>query len=142
MAKQKGSSSKPPEPPPGVSADDRPEIEGIRRGEVMRLPGEVIYPPEKLAELAESVEGEGIELAESESTTLAGRVAISLPTLNMSFGYVRRRHDVTLTREQAKTWRAIAEGLQQQERKLGNGKHVATVTDAIRYVAENVESST
>lgn len=86
----------------------------------------------------EVVDPQAVEIAETETTTVAGRVSIEFPTLLLDWGFVMPRHDVKLTRSQAETWRSITEGLQQQEQRLENGKYVRTITDAIRWTAENV----
>lgn len=89
------------------------------------------------AELSIEANGKSVQVHEDDRHTVAGNLSVEFPTLTMPYGYVRLRHDVTLTRSQAETWRSIAQGLEQQECKLQNGKYVTTVADAIRWTAEN-----
>lgn len=128
MAKRKNASTAPP-PPPGW--------EDIKRGQVVSVPLVEVAPDTYKPQL------EAVEVAETETATVTrGMFSIRLPFQRLVWTHLPRslmRHDVKLTREQAETWRSVCEGLQQQEATLKNGKPVARIMDAIRYVGENCE---
>lgn len=80
-----------------------------------------------------------IEITESETVTLTDPEQLSaevqVPLLYLN-GYAKRRVDVYQTAQSAIGWKAAFQGLEQQEARLQNGKIVANIQDAIRYVGE------
>ena len=68
-------------------------------------------------------------------TDLSELASVQIPLLNLQ-GYAKRRVDVFQTGLSAVGWKAAYLGLEQQEARLENGKIVANVQDAIRYVGE------
>lgn len=59
----------------------------------------------------------------------------------MTTGYISKRADVQLTREQCLTLRSILRGLQDDGAVLKNGRAVNSIAQAIQYVLERVSNS-
>lgn len=66
---------------------------------------------------------------------------LRLPMLRLGFGYIRRRLDADLSRTQAGQLKALELGLQSREARLANGKLVASGSDAIRWLLEELAKS-
>lgn len=83
-------------------------------------------------------QGGSVQVSESETVTVtSAMVAIEAPILVLA-GYEARRLDTVCTGTQAKGWKALAMGLEQQEVRLENGKFVRTATDAVRWIGEQI----
>ena len=80
-----------------------------------------------------------VKVQESESKTVAGKVNLDVPVFIFE-GYARKRVDVTFSGKGAAGWKAVLMGLEQREARLANGKFVSSVSDAIRWVGEAVQS--
>lgn len=64
---------------------------------------------------------------------------IAVPMTHQTYGYVRRRHDVLLTRGQAEKLKRVTDALGQREARLENGKIIDRGSDTIRWLLENIE---
>lgn len=113
MAKIKTSAAPPP-PPPGVSEGDVPVV-------VEEKP--VSKPLD--VEVVETV----------TQTVTGGKLQLELPVMVLG-GYAMRRLDVRLSSSEAIAWKAVAEGLARQERRLKDGKYIRSAGDAVRWVGE------
>lgn len=121
MAKRKNNSDM--DGPVGVSVDEMPQM------------------PERVETVPE----------ESETTTVAGNprvpeltslnATVVIPCLHGLGGFVKKRADVMFTSAQAQGWRAALHGMEQQEARLANGKYVRSVSDAIKYVGEQLTAA-
>lgn len=115
-SKKKKNTSK-PSLPPGVVSDSQLAISADDHK----------TPKQSLAE---------VEVVESTTTTItSSAVSVEVPLLHLN-GYAKRRVDCFFTGSSAEGWKAAYLGLEQQEAKLSNGKLVANVQDAIRWVGE------
>jgi hypothetical protein len=56
-------------------------------------------------------------------------------------GYVSRRADVKLSRDQCLTLRALLRGLQDRGEQLQNGRPVTNCTSAVQWMLEKIASS-
>ena len=91
--------------------------------------------------------------AESKPAELPGRVLevetailrskfVEVPLLEgLSFGYSARHHTMNFSTYEANLLRGWLEGLKKTETKLPNGKMVATLNDAVRWLAHQFDSN-
>lgn len=106
-----------PAPPPGVSDGDVKEVKQEVKQQEVKQP-------------------EAIEVKETTTQTVTGgKVSLTVPVLILS-GYCARRVDVRMSGAEAAGWKAVAQGLEQQEERLKDGKFVRTSSDAVRWVGE------
>lgn len=103
-----------------------------------KLPTTSIKPTESVTgeedEVIEPVEPEAepqVLPAEFES------VMIELPLLPIE-GYVRKRVDVTFTSAEAHALKAVRNALEAKSVTLSNGKNVTTVSDAVRWIVQQI----
>lgn len=104
-------------------------------------PGMIVEPGQSVEETSKEVPvkaAESIEVQETTTQTVTGgKVSITVPLLILS-GYAARRVDVRLSGAEATAWKAVAQGLEQQEKRLKDGKFVRTSSDAVRWVGEQL----
>ena len=67
-----------------------------------------------------------------------GHKNVSVPVVEGLGGYARRRIDLRLKGTQAERLKQIANGLEDAGATLADGKYVVNVTDAIRWMIEQV----
>lgn len=87
------------------------------------------------AEFVHIPPGMSVSLTDKQECSTCTVVA---PITNQVAGYVRKRHDINLSRKQASNLKRIALGLGQSGNRLENGKIVDTGSDAIKWMLENV----
>lgn len=66
-------------------------------------------------------------------------VVIELPLLPIE-GYVRKRVDVTFTSAEAHALKSVRNALESKSVQLANGKNVTTVSDAMRWIVQQIIS--
>lgn len=103
-----------------------------------KLPTTSIKPTEMVSgepdEVIEPVETE----AEPEPVVKPlDSVMIELPLLPIE-GYVRKRVDVTFTSAEAHALKAVRNALEAKSATLSNGKNVTTVSDAVRWIVQQI----
>lgn len=64
-------------------------------------------------------------------------VMIELPLLPIQ-GYVRKRVDVTFTSAEAHALKSVRNALESRSAQLSNGKNVTTVSDAVRWIIQQI----
>lgn len=95
-----------------------PTVKAIEPGEVIDVgPNETITPLSAPPEIAS--------------------VMIELPLLPIQ-GYVRKRVDVTFTSAEAHALKSVRNALEAKSAQLSNGKNVTTVSDAVRWIVQQI----
>lgn len=73
-----------------------------------------------------------------ESSVKPDTVMIELPLLPIE-GYVRKRVDVTFTSAEAHALKSVKNALEAKSAQLSNGKYVTSVSDAVRWIVQQIE---
>ena len=73
----------------------------------------------------------------SEASVELDTVMIEIPLLPIE-GYVRKRVDVTFTSAEAHALKSVRNALEAKSALLANGKNVTTVSDAVRWIVQQI----
>ena len=76
-------------------------------------------------------------LADEQKAAELNTVVIELPLLPIE-GYVRKRVDVTFTSAEAHALKSVRNALESRSVQLANGKNVTTVSDAVRWIIQQI----
>lgn len=74
---------------------------------------------------------------EQKAAKKLNTVVIELPLLPIE-GYVRKRVDVTFTSAEAHALKSVRNALESRSVQLANGKNVTTVSDAVRWIIQQI----
>lgn len=112
------------------------------KSSVSKLPQAKVEPAKPVDEVEKANEavGEVVNEVEPVAPMLEVKldsVMIELPLLPIE-GYVRKRVDVTFTSAEAQALKSVKNALEAKSVQLANGKHVTSISDALRWIVQQI----